>query len=196
MPTSARGRTCCPCRTASRDGASATPKVPISTKPRRARTSWNARSVNSPESSQPTFARHRGLARRSVPRSDLAYFWGEDAWSIERAAVDFRKGLEEQAGQPFDIWRTSGDEDDSSAEMAAGKRRDRVIDGISERLSIAPMFAAGTLVVVRQPGSLLREQAARERVIKLLTTLAPGNGLVFLDLLAAGGSGPAQQGAL
>jgi DNA polymerase-3 subunit delta len=51
-------------------------------------------------------------------------------------------------------------------------------------------------VVVRQPGSLLREQAARERVIRLATDIAPGNALVFLDLLAAGGSGPAQQGAL
>jgi DNA polymerase III delta subunit len=131
-----------------------------------------------------------------VPRPDLAYFWGEDSWSIERAAADFRKGLEEHAGQPFDVWRTSGDEDDSAAELAVGKRRDRVIDGISERLSIAPMFSAGTLVVVRQPGSLIREAAARERVIKLIATLAPGNALVFLDLLAAGGSGPAQQGAL
>jgi DNA polymerase III delta subunit len=134
--------------------------------------------------------------RRCVPRSDLAYFWGEDAWSIERAARDFRKGLEDQAGQMFDVWRTSGDEDDSSAEVAAGKRRDRAIDGITERLSTSPMFSAGTLVIVRQPGSLLREAAARERVIKLLPAVAPGNALVFLDLLAAGGSGPAQQGAL
>jgi DNA polymerase III delta subunit len=131
-----------------------------------------------------------------VARADLCYFWGEDAWSIERAARDFRKGLEEQAGETFDVWRTSGDEDDSSAEVAAGKRRDRVIDGITERLSTSPMFSAGTLVIVRQPGSLLREAAARERVIKLLPAVAPGNALVFLDLLASGGSGPAQQGTL
>ncbi|HEY7023953.1 MAG TPA: DNA polymerase III subunit delta [Candidatus Limnocylindrales bacterium] len=131
-----------------------------------------------------------------MPRPDLAYFWGEDAWSIERAGRDFRSTLEQRAGQPYEVWRTSGDEDDASAEVAAGKRRDRVIDGIAEHLAIAPMFSAGTLVVVRQPGSLLREQAARERVIRLATDIAPGNALVFLDLLAAGGSGPAQQGAL
>ena len=100
-----------------------------------------------------------------MPRPDLAYFWGEDAWSIERAARDFRADLEQQAGQPYDVWRTSGDEDDASAEVAAGKRRDRVIDGIAEHLATAPMFSAGTLVVVRQPGSLLREAAARERVM-------------------------------
>ena len=44
-------------------------------------------------------------------------------------ARDFRAALEQQAGQPYDVWRTSGDEDDASAEVAAGKRRDRVIDG-------------------------------------------------------------------
>jgi len=131
-----------------------------------------------------------------MPRPDLAYLWGEDAWSIERAGRDFRVGLESTAGQPYDVWRTSGDDDDASAEVTAGKRRDRVIDGISEHLAIAPMFSAGTLVVVRQPGSLLREAAARERLIKILTEVAPGNALLFLDLLAAGGSGPAQQGAL
>jgi DNA polymerase III delta subunit len=133
-----------------------------------------------------------------VPRPDLAYFWGEDAWSIERAARDFRTGLEQGAGQPYDIWRTSGEEDDASAaaETTSGKRRDRVIDGIAQHLAIAPMFSAGTLVVVRQPGSLIREAAARERLIKLLPDVAPGNALVFLDLLASGGSGPAQQGAL
>jgi len=76
-----------------------------------------------------------------MPRPDLAYFWGEDAWAIERAGRDFRATLEQQAGQPFDVWRTSGDEDDASAELAAGKRRDRVIDGITERLAIAPMFS-------------------------------------------------------
>ena len=131
-----------------------------------------------------------------MPRPDLAYFWGEDAWSIERAGRDFRSGLEQHAGQPYDVWRTSGDEDDTSAEVAAGKRRDRVIDGIAEHLATAPMFSAGTLVVVRQPGSLLRETAARERLLRILAEVAPGNSLLFLELLAAGGSGPAQQGAL
>jgi DNA polymerase III delta subunit len=138
-----------------------------------------------------------------VPRPELGYFWGEDAWSIERAARDFRASLEETAGQPFDVWRTSGDEDDSSGgamvsdgtQATAGRRRDRILDGIAERLSISPMFSAGTLVVVRQPGSLLRESTARERLLKLLVEMAPGNALCFLDLTSQGG-GAAQQGVL
>ena len=82
------------------------------------------------------------------------------------AGRDFRAGLEQAAGQPFDIWRTSGEEDEASAEVTAGKRRDRVIDGVAEHLATSPMFSAGTIVVVRQPGSLLRETAARERLLR------------------------------
>jgi DNA polymerase III delta subunit len=70
-----------------------------------------------------------------------------------------------------------------------------VLDGVAERLSISPMFSAGTLVVVRQPASLLREAAARERLLKLVVEMAPGNALCFLDLTAQGG-GAAQQGVL
>jgi DNA polymerase III delta subunit len=130
-----------------------------------------------------------------VPRPELAYFWGEDAWSIERAGRDFRAALEATAGQPYDVWRTSGDDDDASGETS-GRRRDRVIDGIAEHLAISPMFSAGTLVIVRQPGSLVREAAARERVIRIASDVAPGNALAFLDLSAAGGSGAAGQQAL
>ena len=131
-----------------------------------------------------------------MPRPELGYFWGEDAWSIERAARDFRAALEQSAGEPFDVWRTSGDDSDESApETTAGRRRDRILDGIAERLAISPMFSAGTLVLVRQPGSLLRETAARERLLKLLVEMAPGNALGFLDLTAQGGAA-AQQGIL
>jgi DNA polymerase III delta subunit len=128
-----------------------------------------------------------------VARPELGYFWGEDAWSIERAGRDLRARLEQQAGQPYDVWRTSGDEDDSSAETSSGKRRDRVIEGIAEHLAIAPMFSAGTIVMVRQSGSLVREAAARERLLRTVADIAPGNALVFMDLLAAGGSITAPQ---
>lgn len=134
-----------------------------------------------------------------MPRPELGYFWGEDAWSIERAARDFRSALEEAAGRPVDVWRTNGDDDGTSSasgeETGAGRRRDRVIDSIAERLGAVTMFSAGTLVIVRQPASLIRETAARERLIRLLVEMAPGNALCFLDLVASGG-GAAQQGAL
>jgi len=136
-----------------------------------------------------------------VPRPELAYFWGEDAWSIERAARDFRASLEKDAGLELDVWRTTGDDDDAAGatggpEAAGGRRRDRVIDSVAEHLATAPMFSGGTLVIVRQPGSLIRETAARERLIRLIGEMMPGNALLFTELVAAGASGPAQQGAL
>ncbi len=125
--------------------------------------------------------------------SALAYFWGEDAWSIERAARDFRAELTAAAGgEPVQAWRTSGDEEDSGAEGAltgAGKKRDRVLDGIAEHISTATLFGGGTLVVVRQPGSLVREGAARERLLSLVAGVAPGNALCFVDLVASGSKG-------
>ena len=177
-------------------GTNATRTAQGSTRRMRGHSSSSPKSVASRVSSRRTLRACAGSQEQCVPRPDLAYFWGEDAWSIERAGRDFRATLEQQAGQPYEIWRTSGEEDDASAEATAGKRRDRVIDGIAEHLAISPMFSAGTLVVVRQPASLLREAAARERVIRLATEVAPGNALLFLDLLAAGASGPAQQGTL
>lgn len=136
-----------------------------------------------------------------MPRPELGYFWGEDAWSIERAARGFRTDLERAAGLALDVWRITGDDDDAAsatagAEAAGGKRRDRVIDAITEHLATAPMFSSGTLVIVRQPGSLIRETAARERLIRLIGEMMPGNALLFTELIASGASGPAQQGTL
>ena len=134
-----------------------------------------------------------------MPIAPVAYFWGEDAWSIENAARTFGTALAADAGTPMDVWRTSGDEDDSGdgGAASAGKRRARVVDQVAERLSTATLFGGGTLVVVRQPGSLVREAAARERLIALVANVAPGNALCFVDLLAQGSKGlPAQQSTL
>ncbi|HYI22200.1 MAG TPA: hypothetical protein VEX62_06150, partial [Candidatus Limnocylindrales bacterium] len=118
-----------------------------------------------------------------MPTAPVAYFWGEDAWSIENASRTFATALAADAGTPLDVWRTSGDEDDSGdgAAASASRRRGRVLDQVAERLSTATLFGGGTLVVVRQPGSLVREAAARERLISLVANVAPGNALCFVD---------------
>ena len=139
----------------------------------------------------------RLMADATAP--SLAYFWGEDAYAIGHAAELFAAELAAQGGQPMDVWRTSGDEDDgaeSAANGGSGKRRARILDEIEQRLATAPMFSGGTLVVVRQPGSLIRESSAREQTVSLLDSVAPGNALCFVDLVASGGRGPAQAGAL
>jgi DNA polymerase III delta subunit len=130
--------------------------------------------------------------------SDLAYFWGEDAYNIEHAAQLFAANLAPD-GTQTDSWRTSGDDDDaaeSGPTDGAGRERGRILDQIEQHLVTQTLFGGGTLVVVRQPGSLLREVTSRERLLGLLARVAPGNGLCFLDLVASGAKGPAQGGVL
>lgn len=126
----------------------------------------------------------------------LAYFWGEDSYLVEHAAAEFAAELAAQAGQPLDVWRISGDDEEAPEAGGAEKRRARLNNQIEERLATAPMFSGGTLVVVRQPGSLVRETVARERLTGLLDGVAPGNAVCFVDLIPAGARGPAQGGVL
>lgn len=129
----------------------------------------------------------------------LAYFWGEDAFALNHAADLYTAELAADSGQPLDVWRTSADEDDSSdtgSGAGSGRRRALILEQVELRLSTATLFSSGTVVVVRQPAAILREQAAREQLIRMLDLVAPGNALAFTDLIASGGSGPAQAAIL
>ncbi|MGI8928213.1 MAG: DNA polymerase III subunit delta [Candidatus Limnocylindrales bacterium] len=128
----------------------------------------------------------------------LAYFWGEDAFGLGHAADSYATELGAESAQPLDVWRTSADDDDSDSDSSAGagRRRARTLEQIELRLATATLFSSGTVVVVRQPGSILRERGAREQLMKLLDAIAPGNALVFTDLIASGGKGPAQAAVL
>jgi DNA polymerase III delta subunit len=122
----------------------------------------------------------------------LAYFWGEDAWSIERAAREYRAALEVTAGSQFDVWRAPSDDDENGGDGAAengraANKKTRALDEIGQHLATATLFGGGTLVIVRQPGWLLRESTSRERLMKMLPEVAPGNALCFTELLAQGG---------
>ena len=127
----------------------------------------------------------------------LAYFWGEDAFSIDRAAREFATRIT-PPGEHMDTWRASLDDDagDGDASASLAKRRARALDGIEEHLSTAPMFGAGMLVLVRQPAGLLAEAAARDRLIGLVRSIPPGNALCITDLISSGARGPAAKGLL
>jgi DNA polymerase III delta subunit len=132
----------------------------------------------------------------AVAAPPLAFFWGEDAWSIERAARDYRAALEAAAGSQFDVWRAPSDDDDSGGDGVSengrtANKKTRALDEIAQHLSTATLFGGGTLVIVRQPGWLLREATSRERLMKMLPEVAPGNALCFTELLAQGGKATA-----
>lgn len=128
----------------------------------------------------------------------LAYFWGEDAFAIARAAQAYATRLA-PPGEAMATWRASLEDDDADANGASGaaaKRRTRTLDAIEQHLATAPLFGAGTLVVIRQPAALLAEATARERLLRLVGQVPPGNALCVTDLIASGARGPAAKGVL
>ena len=82
-------------------------------------------------------------------------------------------------GESMEVWRANLDDDsgEEGASASSTKRRARALDGIEQHLGMAPLFGAGTLVIVRQPAGLLAEKAARERLLALVGTVPPGNAL-------------------
>ncbi len=166
------------------------------------------RTSSSPSQRQP--ARQRGRAHRwrgwghsrgpggaMSPTPALAYFWGEDAFMIERAAREYAEQVS-PPGERMEVWRANLDDDagEESGSASAAKRRARALDSIEQHLGMAPLFGAGTLVVVRQPAGLLAEKEARGRLIDLVGVVPPGNALCVTDLIASSAKAPAARGAL
>ena len=127
----------------------------------------------------------------------LAYFWGEDAFTIERAAGAYAQHVA-PPGEAMAVWRASLDDDsgEEGGSASTARRRAMALDGIEQHLGMAPLFGAGTLVIVRQPAGLLAEKEARQRLIDLVAAVPPGNALCVTDLTASGAKGPAARGAL
>jgi DNA polymerase III delta subunit len=128
----------------------------------------------------------------------LAYLWGEDAFGIGQALREYAAGLA-AGGDPMTMWRTdAGDDagDGSDGSGSAARRRTRTLDEVEEHLAMAPLFGGGTLVAVSQPGSLAAEASARERLLRLISEVPPGNALCFTDLIASGAKGPAAKGVV
>jgi DNA polymerase III delta subunit len=128
----------------------------------------------------------------------VAYLWGEDAFGIARALRQYASDLARE-GDPMTLWRADLDDDSvEGTELAASsaRRRMRTLDELEEHLATAPLFGGGTLVVVPQPGSIAAETSARDRLLRLVRDVPPGNALCFTDLVASGAKGPAAKGVV
>jgi DNA polymerase-3 subunit delta len=99
--------------------------------------------------------------------ANLAYYWGDDVFGLERAAAALRAGVAADVGGPLDSWRTSGAEATPSQ--------------IGERIATGTLFGGGTLVLVSDPHPLIRSADGRAALAAILPSLAPGNALVFID---------------
>jgi DNA polymerase III delta subunit len=110
----------------------------------------------------------------------LGYYWGDDEYSLERAAERLAVRMEEVAGSPVERWRTRGNvrsEADLTQRMGE----------IGQRVGTAPFFGGGTLVIVSEPGPLARAKDQRPTLLDLVASVAPGNGLAFVDPVDAFG---------
>jgi DNA polymerase III delta subunit len=101
----------------------------------------------------------------------LGYFWGDDGYGLEQAAVGLGKRVAAAEGSDVSLerWRTSG--------------LDATAATILERIATATMFGGGTLAIVTNPLPLIRSKAGLDEIRELLGAVAPGNALVFVDEL-------------
>jgi DNA polymerase III delta subunit len=101
----------------------------------------------------------------------LGYFWGDDGYGLEQAAVGLGKRVAAAEGSDVGLerWRTTG--------------LDATPATILERVATATMFGGGTLAIVTDPLPLIRSKSGFEALRALFGSVAPGNALVFVDEL-------------
>lgn len=105
----------------------------------------------------------------------VALFRGEDGLAIRRAIERLAADLG-TSGLPLERWTV-----DASRGVPGRERAARMLDEVAERLSTAPLFGGGTLVVVRQPANLMREAENRDRLLRLVAMVPEGNGLALSE---------------
>jgi DNA polymerase-3 subunit delta len=102
----------------------------------------------------------------TAARAALAYFHGDDAYGLDRAAdAAFERFVATAPG--LERLRVSGDA------TSAGR--------IAERVATGSLFGGGTCVIVVDPSPLVRTRDDRDAVISLLEMVAAGNAVVFLE---------------
>jgi DNA polymerase III delta subunit len=112
----------------------------------------------------------------------LGYYWGDDDYALDRAVDRLAQRMAVAADAPIERWRTRGDETTNAA--------------LLERVGTSPFFGGGTLVVVSAPAGLARAKSERPSLLDVLASVAPGNGLAFLDPVDAFGKRSAAGEAL
>src|ERR1035437_8250813 len=131
-------------------------------------------------------ARHSPQRRPPLmpPTAPLGYYWGDDSYGVNHAPDALAKWLAGD-GPPLDCLRLSGS--GSGATSAAE---------IAEKVATATMFGGGTLVVVSEPAGLVSSKPLAAKLTDAIASVAPGNGLAFLDSVDGTARRPASLEAL
>ena len=111
-----------------------------------------------------------------MPAAPLGYYWGDDSYGVNHAPNGLSTRLAGD-GPPLDIVRLTG------AEASAAE--------IGEKVATATLFGGGTLVVVSDPAPLVASKPLAALLAGTLASVAPGNGLAFLDAVDGSARRPA-----
>ena len=113
--------------------------------------------------------------------AQVAYFYGDDDLTIDRAVRAF--GAEVAAGgEPLERWDLRGSRNAAAAQIAE----------IHGRVATVTMFGGGTLAVVANPGALAVRTEDRDALIGLVSLVADGNALAFIEASPTGARAPGQ----
>jgi DNA polymerase III delta subunit len=110
----------------------------------------------------------------------LAFFWGDDDFSMARAVDRFEADLEANSGAPMERWILRGNRNTATTLVA----------DLHERVATTVMFGGGTLAVVSNAGALVVKGEDRDAFLAAMTLVAGGNALVILDEGRSGASSP------
>jgi DNA polymerase III delta subunit len=111
----------------------------------------------------------------------LAYFFGDDDLSLDRAVVRFATSLAD-GGEPLERWTLRGNRNLAAAQIAE----------LTGRVATPVLFGGGTLAVVSNPGALMVRTEDRDALLALVPLTAGGNGLAIVDQTASGAKAPGQ----
>jgi DNA polymerase III delta subunit len=110
----------------------------------------------------------------------LAYFWGDDAYSLDAAVDAFRNDPNRFPDGAPDRWRPDVDRTDPG----------RLLGELREKLGTGTMFGAGSMAIIRGAGPMIRSTDGRKAFIEAFADVAPGNGLVILEETESGAKEP------
>jgi hypothetical protein len=100
------------------------------------------------------------------------YLYGDDDLAAARRIERFGAELAQAGGgEALERMDVTGRLD------SAGEQTAR----LAERLLTPVMFGGGTLAIVRNPGALTRSTEYRERLLRAIEHLAPGNAVVIVE---------------
>jgi len=116
-----------------------------------------------------------------TPATSLAYFFGDDDLALERAVVTMGSALAAASG-PLERWDLRGSRATATSQVAE----------LRLRVGSAVLFGGGTMAVAWNPGALSVRTDDRDALVGLISIVAPGNALVFVEQSATGAKGPGQ----